>query len=139
MRLKPRAPWIDAVGDYAMVERTSSLELTKRVAFNTQKRATLFTIDQEGRLHAKDDIAVVAHGATANAQVHFIHELALMDQQPLECGADESKRLRCSVGGVPKKLLVCMPEDGRYGIFAANPGYTSVDCQEGGYKLDVQW
>ena len=37
--------------------------------------------DVEVRLHAGDDIAVVPHVTTANAQVHFIHELALMDQQ----------------------------------------------------------
>jgi hypothetical protein len=117
----------------------TSPELTKRAAFNTQKRATLFTIDVEGRLHAGDDMAVVPHVTTANAQVHFIHELALMDRQPLICRADDYEQLQCSVGGVPKKLLVYAPEDGCYSIFAADLGYISVDCQEGGYKLDVQW
>jgi hypothetical protein len=95
MRLKPRALWIDA-----MVERIASPGITKRVAFNTQKRATLFTIDQEGRLHAGDDIAVVPHDNFANALVQFIHELASVIQQPLICGTDKNKQLKCSFNGV---------------------------------------
>jgi hypothetical protein len=93
MRLKPRASWIDAVGDHAMVERIASLGLTKRVAFNTQKRATLFTINHQGRLYAGDDIAVVPYDNFANASEQFSHELALMNQYPLICGADENKQL----------------------------------------------
>jgi hypothetical protein len=91
MRLKPRAIRIDAVGDYAMVKRTSSSELTKRVAFTTQNRATLFTIDQEGHLHAGDDVAVITDSATANTQVHFILELAWMDQS-----CSSAKQMRVS-------------------------------------------
>jgi hypothetical protein len=74
-----------------MVKRIASPGLTKRVAFNTQKRATLFTIDHEGRFHAGDDIAVVPHDNFANAPVQFIHEMASMNQQPLICGTDENK------------------------------------------------
>jgi hypothetical protein len=114
MHPKIGAPWLTP----SVTMPWSSVQLPK----TSQKRVTLFTIDHEGRLHADDKIAVISHDISYIAPVQFIHELSLMSQQPLVCETDESEQLQCSVCNVPKKLLVCVSSDERYGIFAAELG-----------------
>ena len=121
-----------------MVQPTAAPGLAKRVVFNTQKRGSLFVVDETGHLRNGDDIAVASNSTDGRAQVQFVHQDALLDHTPLVCGADGDD-LQCSVNKTPKKLLVCVPEDGKYGFYAADLGYASADCQEGGFRLDVLW